>query len=262
MQTKRTKGVGKTPRLWKKIDKAIYAVGDMKIIYFRAMAAGRRIMEKAPLQGAAALYPNGRPTNELKKACLAWQYALMNKDYYDAQENGRGKTPSFAKLLDLYEDAAYAERLKSGSPEVRTIESALKYFRYLVKGCGYNLAEPCTKLKTTDIDAYLVKTIRDGATPTTAYTYAMSCKSVTARWALAHYETQGYKVAPYQMPVVKNRRPPRYERPTKTTLDAVEDWYRGLWKEDGMSARDCRIWFFATMMLRFAVRNVAPLAGA
>lgn len=242
-------------RVWKKVDQSIYAVGPKKIIFFRAMVNGKRTMVRAPLQGAAALYPNGRPTNELKKASLAWRYSLMNQDYYEQHGDRKDKVPSFAKLIDLYESAAAAERLKSGTPEPRTIESAVRYFKYLVEGCGYGLAEPCTKLKTSDIDAYMVRKIRDGATPTTAWAYAMSCKSVTSRWSLAYYANEDYEVKPYVMPIIKNRRPPRYERPSQATLDAVEAWYRSLWKEEGMSARECRVWFFASMMLRFAVRN-------
>ncbi len=250
-----SKGAASKPRVWKKLDRAIYAVGELKVVYFRIMVNGRREMMKAPIQGAAAIGPNGRPTNELKKACLAWRYALMNKDYYDQQESRKTKVPSFAKLIELYEDAASAEQLKSGSPEPRTVDSAMRYFRYLVAGCGYDLSEPCSKLKTSDIDAYVVKTIKAGATPTTALSYATSCKSVTARWALPYYANEGYEVAPYVMPVVKNRKPPRYERPSQATLDAVEAWYQGLWKGEGMTARDCKVWFFVTMMLRFGVRN-------
>ena len=242
-------------RVWKKVDQSIYTVGPMKIVFFRAMVNGRRTMVRAPIQGAAALYPNGKPTNELKKACLSWKYALLNQDYYEEHAGKKSKVPSFNKLLDLYESAAYAERLKSGTPEPRTIETAIKYFKYLVEGCGYHLAEPCTKLRTQDIDAYMVKVIRDGVTPTTAYSYAASCKSVTARWSLSHYANAGYEVQPYKMPIVKNRRPPRYERPSQETIDAVEAWHDSLWRENGMSARECRVWFFSTMMLRFAVRN-------
>ena len=254
---KRKQGDGAIPksRIWKRIDQSIYSVGPMKIIFFRAMVNGRREMVRAPIQGSVALYPNGRPTNELKKACIEWKYSLLNRDYYEEQDNKKSKIPSFAKLLELYENAAAAERLKSGSPEQRTIDTAIQYFKYLVEGCGFKLSEPCTRLKLPDIDAYMVKTIRRGATPTTAYAYASSCKSVTARWSLAYYEREGYEIQPYKMPIIKNRRPPRYERPSQETLDAVEAWYRSLWRENGMSARNCRMWFFATMMLRFAVRN-------
>lgn len=251
-------------RKWKKLDKAIYAVGDLKIIYFRIMVNGKRETMKSPLQGAAAIGANGKPTNELKKLALNWRYKLMNKDYYD-QEERKHKTPSFAKLLELYQDAAAAEQIKSGKPEQRTIETAVKYFKYLVAGCGFSLDEPMTKLKTADIDGYIVKTIKDGKTPTTALSYAASCQSVTPRWALEYYSREGYDVKQYQMPIFRNRKPPRYERPDKATLDAVEAWYKSLWKDSpvsgrtqdgiGMSKQDCRIWFLATMMYRFAVRN-------
>lgn len=240
-------------RKWKKLDRAIYAVGDLKVVYFRIMVNGKRETVKSPIQGAAAIGPNGKPTNELKRACLNWRYKLVNRDYYDQQER-KNRVPSFAKLLEMYQDAAVAEQIKCGSPETRTIATAVKYFRYLVEGCGFKWTDPISRMKTADIDAYLVKTIRDGATPTTALTYAMSCKSVTAKWALGHYAHEGYDVRPYEMPVFKNRKPPRYERLGKETLEGVEAWYRGLWK-DGMSASECRVWFFVTMMFRFAVRN-------
>ena len=240
-------------RKWKKLDKAIYAVGDLKIIYFRVMVNGKRETMKSPLQGAAAIGANGKPTNELKKLALNWRYKLMNKDYYD-QEERKHKVPSFSKLLELYKDAAEAEQIKSGRPETRTVETAIKYFKYLIDGCGFKWTEPMSRLKTEDIDGFVVKTIKAGKTPTSAWTYAASCQSVTPRWALEYYSRQGYDVRQYQMPVFRNRKPPRYERPTKATLDAVEAWYKGLWKDD-MSKQDCRIWFLATMMYKFAVRN-------
>lgn len=250
----KTEKTGVSSRKWKKLDKAIYAVGDLKIIYFRIMVNGKRETLKSPLQGAAAIGANGKPTNELKKACLNWRYKLMNQDYYDAQER-KTKVPSFAKLLELYDDAATSEQIKSGTPAARTIETAKKYFRYLVDGCGFKWTEPITRMKTGDIDKYVVELIRNGKTPTTALSYAASCQSVTPKWALEYYSREGYDVRPFQMPIFKNRKPPRYERPSKETLAAVENWYRGLWKEDGMSDQECRVWFLATMMLRFAVRN-------
>lgn len=248
-------------RTWKKLDKAIYAVGPSKIIYFRIMVNGKRETMRSPLQGAAAIGGNGKPTNELKKECLNWRYKLLNRDYYAAQER-KQKIPSFARLIEMYEDAAAAEQIKSGSPGTRTIETAVKYFRYLVDGCGYSLSEPMTKLKTGDIDHYIVAQIKAGKTPTTALSYASSCQSVTAKWALEYYEREGYDVRPYAMPVFKNRKPPRYERPSKATLDAIEEWYKGLWKDEPASGKEkpmtdqeCRVWFLATMMYRFAVRN-------
>ena len=240
-------------RRWKKLDKAIYAVGDLKIIYFRVMVNGKRETMKSPLQGAAAIGANGKPTNELKKLALNWRYKLMNKDYYD-QEERKHKVPSFSKLLELYKDAAEAEQIKSGRPETRTVETAIKYFKYLIDGCGFKWSEPMSRLKTVDIDGFVVKTIKAGKTPTSAWTYAASCQSVTPRWALEYYSRQGYDVRQYQMPIFRNRKPPRYERPTKATLDAVDAWYKGLWKDD-MSKQDLRVWFLATMMYKFAVRN-------
>ena len=240
-------------RKWKKLDKAIYAVGDLKIIYFRVMVNGKRETMKSPLQGAAAIGANGKPTNELKKLALNWRYKLMNKDYYD-QEERKHKVPSFSKLLELYKDAAEAEQIKSGRPETRTVETAIKYFKYLIDGCGFKWTEPMSRLKTEDIDGFVVKTIKAGKTPTSAWTYAASCQSVTPRWALEYYSRQGYDVRQYQMPIFRNRKPPRYARPTKATLDAVKTWYDGLWK-DGMSKQDLRVWFLATMMYKFAVRN-------
>lgn len=254
-------------RVWKKLDTAIYAVGDLKIVYFRIMVNGKRETMKSPIQGAAAIGANGKPTPEVKKACLNWRYQLMNRDYYEQQDR-KLKVPSFAKLLELYEDAATSEQIKNGSPGTRTIETAVKYFRYLVDGCGFKWTQPMTMLKTGDIDKYVVGLIKAGKAPITALSYAASCQSVTPKWALEYYAREGYDVRPYQMPIFKNRKPPRYERPSKATLDGVEEWYKGLWKDspvaasgrqqggkNAMSAQECRVWFLATMMYRFGVRN-------
>ena len=240
-------------RKWKKLDKAIYAVGDDKIIYFRIMVDGKRQTKRSPLQGAAAIGANGKPTNELKKLALSWRMELMNRDYYDQQER-KQRVPSFAKLLELYQDASDAERIKSGSPSERTSQTAIKYFKYLVDACGFKWTEPMSRMKTENIDKCIVEWIKGGKKPVSAWSYACSSQSVTAKWAMDYYSREGYDVRPYQMPIFKNRKPERYKRPSAETLNAVKDWYKSLWHED-MTEMDYRSWFFVTMMLKFAMRN-------
>lgn len=241
-------------RAWKKVAKGIYVVGDEKSVYFRMMIGGKRETKKVEISGPVAISSNGKPTAALLKKYEEWRLKLSNRAYYDEEERKRGGAiPSFEKLIELYEKYAPMECAKSGKPAVRAQETAVKYFRYLVAKCGFQMSEKITKLTTGAIDNAIATWLTEGKSKDTAKSYAMSCKSLTARWALPKYREEGWQVEEFGMPVMKNMKAERYKAPKEETQQAMDALYESLWHEN-MTAGDYQLWFAATMIFKFEMR--------
>ncbi len=284
-------------REWKKIANGVYAVGPKKVIYFRMMVAGRREMEKSPLQGIAAVNSKGKITPELQKLALGFRMRLLNRDYYSQNDNAKKHVPTFREFLDKYEEIAAEERIKNRQPGERATQTAINSFSILVEDCGFKWTEPITKLTTSAVDHFIVRKIKEGLEPVSAWSYASSARSTRAKWALPYYRELNWDVPVFEMPVRKDKKPPRYQRPSKEVLEAVEKWYWDLTdkvfsrgtepanqdkgncaepanQDKGNCAEpanqdpgscavrgkeptrvDYEIWWAATAMLRFAMRN-------
>lgn len=246
-------------REWKKIGDGIYAVGPRKIIYFRMMVAGRREMQRSPLQGIAAINSRGRITPELERLALNFRMRLLNGEHYE--QGAKKHVPTFREFLDKYQKLAEDERIKNGQPGERATETAVNSFTILVDDCGFKWTEPITKLTTSAVDHFIVKKIKEGLEPVSAWSYASSARSTRARWALPHYRELGWDVPPFEMPVRKDKKPPRYTRPPKGVIEAVEKWYWEMTdkiftqKDEPAKRADYELWWAATAMLRFAMRN-------
>jgi len=238
-------------REWKKIAPGIYLVGKEKVVYFRQMVDGKRKTEKAALQGAAAVGGNGRPSAELNKLFRNWSLSLVNERYYKTQEGQ--KVPSFQELIDLYERFAPLEYAKSGRPGPKAQETAVKFFKYLVEKTGHALTEKCSTMTTGAIDNAIASWLAEGKAKATAKSYAASAQSLTARWAIPKYEEEGFSVKPYDIPMMKNLKAPRYSKPSDETIAKMDALYESLWHEK-MERRDYEIWFFATMVFKFEMR--------
>ena len=233
-------------RVQKKLSKGIYLCDGS--VFFRVMVDGERRMRKAVLQGAQALDGRGRPTRELKREYANWVLSRQN----DAVEGvARGRVPSCEELMDLYEVAARQEQVKNGgTPHDRTIQNTLKHWRYAVEGCGVAWSKPYTEVTADRLEEWFVRLVESGKERVSAWTYVSGAQSITASWALRHYEREGWKVEKVKVPTIKNHKPGRYQRPTDETREAVKKWYGELW---GLA--DKRYWLAATMMVQFAMRN-------
>ena len=234
---------------WRKLCDNAYVVGKKKIVYFRGMVRGKRIIKRATLQGALAIDARGRATKELKQAATAWMLGRYNEEIL-GEKDTQLKTPTMRELAKAYLEASRDERIKNGRPCQRTTENVLKNFAQLIEGCGLEWSDKITALTTEKIDMFIISKIKEGLKPPTAWTYATSAQSMMARWTEVHYRRRGIKRHEISMPVFKKQKGERYERPKKETLEKVMEWYRGLWNE-----RDKRKWLAATMMLQFAMRN-------
>ncbi len=234
-------------RSFKQLEKGIYLIG--KNVFFRQMLEGKRVMEKAPMQGALALDERGRPTKELKRAYQNWSFGRVNERW--EMEHMEQRVPTFEELVEAYVKAATEERIKNeGKPTERTVANARTSFARLLESCGLKSTDKITKLDTQMLERYFVQAVKDGMKRVSAYTYMVSAKSLTCKWALPYYARMGMKVEKIELPNVKNRRGGRYERPSEETRRQVMAWYEKLWSLD-----DKRLWMGATLMLQFAMRN-------
>jgi len=233
-------------RVQKKLAKGIYLCDGR--VFFRVMVDGERQMRKATLQGADALDGRERPTKELKREYANWVLKRQSEAGTGSDEK---RVPTCRQLANMYEVAAAQERVKNGgSPQERTVQNALKHFRYAVEGCSVGWDSPYTDLTPDVLEDYFVKLIGQGKERVSAWTYVSGVQSITATWALRYYEREGYQVEKIKIPTIKNHKPGRYQRPKDETREAVKEWYAKLWELE-----DKRYWLAATMMLQFAMRN-------
>ena len=233
-------------RVQKKLAKGIYLCDGR--VFFRVMVDGERQMRKATLQGADALDARERPTKELKREYANWVLKRQSEAGTGSEEK---RVPTCRQLANMYEVAAAQERVKNGgSPQERTVQNALKNFRYAVEGCSVGWDSPYTDLTPDVLEDYFVKLIGQGKERVSAWTYVSGVQSITATWALRYYEREGYQVEKIKIPTIKNHKPGRYQRPKDETREAVKEWYAKLWELE-----DKRYWLAATMMLQFAMRN-------
>lgn len=244
---------------WKRIAEGIYLVGEKKTVYFRQMICGKREAVKAKIQGALAIGANGRPTGELLKLYRNWMYARQNRTYLEEERIRRGENvPTFAKLIELYEEYAPKECAKNGRPEERAQMATVRYFGYLMKKCGFTETERCDKLTTGKMDLAIAEWIAEGKSRETAKSYAMSAKAITARWAIPMYEAAGWKVTPYEMPVMRGRKDmkgvgARYKKLKDETIEAIDKLYESLWHEN-MRPFEYKLWLYTTLVFKFAMR--------
>ena len=217
-------------------------------VYFRKMFNGKRIAQRASVQGALAIDVKGRPTKLLKAEAANWAASQMNKAYIEKREGAREMT--FRVLLEEYPKAAQLERVKSGKPSAKSVENTVKGIAQFLKVAGLSLDDKCSKLTTDLFDITITQLISTGRSKATAWSYAAALQGAAARWTGPYYRRENYTPPVFQLPAKRNMRPARYARPTNEQLDAVKAWYDSLWKE-----QDKRKWLAATLMLQFAMRN-------
>ena len=134
------------------------------------------------------------------------------------------------------------------------------------------------------VHRYLAHLLKKNVNPITAMSNVYQFRQLFAKWVLPYYEDHGWKVP--QFPSFgKRSRAPRYNRPSPEQLAKVKIWYEGLCAECSVPGALClvpgvgeqctkhnaqgtrtfrgrrrnvsarELWFAATMMLEFAMRN-------
>ena len=168
-------------------------------------------------------------------------------------------TPTMNKMIRVYEDSAQVERLKCGRPSESTVRNTLAGVRVfmrwinetrLSKGYAYMGLDDnfplVSIIKPQLIHQFLSDLLKRDIRPITAMSYVNQLRQLFAKWAMAYYEDLGWKVPSF--PAFGKRPPaPRYNRPAPEKLAKVKEWY--------LSLPPGELWFVATMMLEFGMRN-------
>ena len=181
-------------------------------------------------------------------------------------------TPTITKMVKVYVEAAAIERLKCGKPNEGTVRNTLagvRTFRRWLNArrerlgyayIGFDEDFPLVSIiKPQLVHSYLADMLGQKMKPVTALSYLTQFQQLFARWVRPYYEDRGWKVPAFP---AFGKRPlaPRYNRPSKEQLRKVKTWYESL---DGSRQFESRrtlvpgdqLWFAATMMLEFAMRN-------
>ena len=167
--------------------------------------------------------------------------------------------PTLNKMVKVYLESAIVERLKCGKPNEGTVKNTLVGYRAFMRWMndqrerlGHErmlLTEDfplVSVIKPTLIHKYLANMLKEGKRPITAISSIYQLRQLFAKWVLPYYEDHGWKVPSF--PSFGHRpKAPRYNRPDAETIAKVKAWYSSLPVGE--------VWFVATMMLEFAMRN-------
>ena len=176
-------------------------------------------------------------------------------------------TPTIRRTVNVYRESARIDQIKCCRPCAATVRNTLSGVRRFVRQLeihqilGDRLDEfdtpwdiPTAVITPRLVRKYLASLLDDGYKPITAVSYVQQLQQLFARWTVPYYEDRGWKIP--QFPVFARRATPaRYNRPTAGQLAGVKAWYETLTRSAETVAADRHLWFAATMMLEFAVRN-------
>lgn len=175
--------------------------------------------------------------------------------------------PTFRKTIRTYLTAVDVERLKCGRPCKGTVRNTLAGVRHFMRWVNLHQSEIETQLKKhrpmlADVEdsyelmvsvisprllrMYLSGMLRDGVKPISAVSYVHQLRQLFAKWVIPYYEDHNWRIPPF--PTIGTRpATPRYTRPSPDMLAKVRDWV--------LTHPTDSVWFAATMMLEFAMRN-------
>ena len=167
--------------------------------------------------------------------------------------------PTMNKMLKVYLVSASVDRLKCGRPEKSTVKNTLSGYRAFLRwlnerreNAGHDRMSSTDDfplvsiIRSTLIHKYLSDMLKKETKPMTAVSRIYQLRQLFAKWVLPYYEDHGWKIPPF--PSFGHRpKAPRYNRPNPATLAKIKKWY--------VSLKPGELWFVATMMLEFAMRN-------
>lgn len=176
------------------------------------------------------------------------------------------KVPTLNKMVKVYIDAAKIERLKCGKPSEGTVRNTLAGVRTFLRWLndrrdklGYERISfdedfPLVSIiKPKLIHKFLADMLSADIKPISALSYVTQFRQLFAKWTLPYYEDHGWKVPKF--PELGGKpKTPRYIRPSAEQLMKVKKWYKALTAiQPNKYSYD--LWFVATMMLEFGMRN-------
>lgn len=153
--------------------------------------------------------------------------------------------PTIEQVMKRYKAVAATERMKSGRPCHATVRNTIKGTQLLCEAARLSLDAQVCELTRRRIDEALAVFMAKGLQRISALTHVDQLRALFAKWTLPYYKDAGWIIPTLELPVFRATTP-RYKRPGANVLANVRKWYLRL--EGGM-------WFAATMMLEFAMRN-------
>lgn len=155
------------------------------------------------------------------------------------------KTPTFGEVVEMYKVIARVERLKNGRPGVRTVRNVVSGALRVIDAAGLSAADTVDAMTRRRLDDAVVRFLERGVSRLTAREYASEYRALFAKWCAPRYADAGWRLPAVAMPFIRAKAP-GYVRPDAALLGRVKEWYAAL---------DDALWFPATMMLEFAMRN-------
>ena len=160
------------------------------------------------------------------------------------------KVPTFKELFEIYPIIAEEQRQRTGGrPSVTLSRMRMRDVKRCLTVLGWDHNRPYTDLTGKQLD-WLFSYFKDygGHEPITAKQYVESIRSVCASWTHFRYEQYGYKVTSVKVPNLYLP-PIRYREKSAELRKKTSEWYNGIYD------KDIEVWFLATMMLQFGMRN-------
>ncbi|MBQ6140695.1 MAG: hypothetical protein IJI54_05355 [Kiritimatiellae bacterium] len=155
------------------------------------------------------------------------------------------KIPTFAEVMGKYLEISIVERIKNGRPGKRTVTNVLSGVRQLLAAIPVSVDSPIDAITRPHLDTATVALVNRGMERLTVKEYLLQYQSLFAKWTLDYYHDAGWQIPPIAIPLVRTMTP-CYVRPDAEMLRRVRTWYENL---------NDKLWFPATMMLEFAMRN-------
>ena len=221
-------------------------------IRFACMVRGTRFTKTygdAPVE--LLVDAKGRPTRQLKDAYNTWKTECEEEVGVGSRYGLR--EPTLGEMARLWEKFATERSLdpRYQRPTARTIQTALKNFRYCYEQLGLKADDNYRKLYNEEaLRTCFDKFIERGLAGCSAWSYLMSVQTLTSPWTARQWEKYGYLVRKAKMPdpgLAKDT--PRYRRPGKDLMEKQDLFYASL-----QDAADKEPFLVATMALQFAMR--------
>ena len=161
--------------------------------------------------------------------------------------------PTIEQIMKCYSVVAMTERAKTGGPGESTVLNCLRGARSVCEAAGLELSMPVAAITRQKIDQALASFMNRGVSRLSAWSYVCQLRGVFARWCLPYYKDAGWEIPRLELPAFRAQ-PPRYIRPSTEVLGRVKAWYLNVCQA-AKSGKSGELWFAATMMLEFAMRN-------
>lgn len=193
----------------------------------------------------------GRPTRFLKQEYNKWVDECAAR--VGKVVNASLRVPTISELIETYEDMAWQRNRdpNHNKPAKRSIETALKNYRYCVNASGLSGSRPYLELMDVDMIRRIFRRFMDlGVRGTTAWSYIAALQTVTSKWTLVGYRDHGFEVHPPLIPDFgKAKEAPSYKQLTPELDQKIDKWILSLDQNAGSD-----VVLYVTLINNLAIR--------